>query len=89
MIALASLRARRLGPAASGWLIDPPMIARPVGLLVARDHSTTHTSRIGLSARDSARGPFVLGSPRLAVGLTLSSRLNPLRTAQRTTVMPA
>jgi hypothetical protein len=63
VIALATIAARRFGPAVGGWLIGLPFTAGPVALFLALEHGPAFTSRVasGLVAGVSAEAAFVFG----------------------------
>jgi hypothetical protein len=68
MIALASLAARRFGPAAGGWLIGLPVTAGPVVLVLALDHGAAFATHVatGFVAGVSAEVAFDFGYVALA-----------------------
>lgn len=63
VILLASLLARRFGPAVGGWLIGLPVTAGPVALFLALQHGTGFSARVaaGFVAGVSAQAAFVAG----------------------------
>jgi hypothetical protein len=63
VILLASLLARRFGPAVGGWLIGLPVTAGPVALFLALQHGTGFSARAatGFVAGVSAQAAFVAG----------------------------
>ena len=63
VIALATLAARRFGPAVGGWLIGLPFTCGPVALFLALEHGPSFTSRVatGFVAGVTAQAAFVLG----------------------------
>lgn len=69
MIALASLAARRFGPAVGGWLIGLPVTAGPVVLVLTLDHNAAFATHVatGFVAGVSAEVAFVFGYVALAV----------------------
>lgn len=69
VIALATVVARRFGPAVGGWLIGLPFTAGPVALFVALEHGPAFASRVaaGMVAGVSAEAAFVFGYVAVAV----------------------
>ncbi len=63
VIALATLAARRFGPAVGGWLIGLPFTCGPVALFLVLEHGPSFTSRVatGFVAGVTAQAAFVLG----------------------------
>jgi hypothetical protein len=63
VIALATLAARRFGPAVGGWLIGLPFTCGPVALFLAIDHGPAFTARLatGFVVGVIAEAAFVLG----------------------------
>jgi hypothetical protein len=63
VIALATLAARRFGPAVGGWLIGLPFTCGPVALFVALEHGPAFASKVatGFVAGVTAQTAFVLG----------------------------
>ncbi len=68
VIALASLAARRFGPAFGGWLIGLPVTAAPVVLFIALDHGPRFATRVadGFVAGVLGQIAFVLAYVRLS-----------------------
>lgn len=71
LIALATLAARRYGPAVGGWLSTLPLIAGPVLLIYALQHGT-------LFAERAAEGTLI-GLLALSLFITVYARLAPHR----------
>jgi hypothetical protein len=68
VIALASLAARRFGPAFGGWLIGLPVTAAPVVLFIALDHGPRFATRVahGFVAGVLGQIAFVLAYVQLS-----------------------
>jgi hypothetical protein len=69
VIALATLTARRFGPAVGGWLIGLPLTCGPVALFLALEHGPGFAARVstGFVAGVSAQAAFVLGYVAVAL----------------------
>jgi hypothetical protein len=69
VIALATLAARRFGPAVGGWLIGLPLTCGPVALFLALEHGPAFAARVadGVVAGVSAQAAFVLGYVAVAL----------------------
>jgi hypothetical protein len=68
-IALATLAARRFGPAVGGWLIGLPLTCGPVALFLALEHGPGFAARVseGFVAGVTAQAAFVLGYVAVAI----------------------
>jgi hypothetical protein len=69
VIALATLAARRFGPAVGGWLIGLPFTCGPVALFLAIDHGPAFTARVatGFVVGVIAEAAFVMGYVAVAI----------------------